>query len=128
MNRRIKISFGCLVLLLLGIGVGHLLSVPGPASGTGQFKRSPDGKWVAFANTLDAGSVLGKHRSYCELMIQTAPPSPRTVRRVTVEDTAIPPIDWRNEGSIVWASNSSAATFKCEARQTSLEITLRIEP
>jgi hypothetical protein len=127
MNRRIRISLGCLLLLLLGIGIGHLLSMPGPASGGGRDKRSPDDKWVASASTLEDGSVLGRHRTYCEFMIQTVPPSPRTVRRVTVEDTAVPPIDWREEGSIVWSSNSSAVTFKCDARQTSLEMTLKIE-
>ena len=132
MKRRSKIIFGGLLLfsvgLLAGIGVGHLLSLQCVPSGSGQYKRSLDEKWVAFANTLEDGSVLGAHRTYCEFMIQTVPPNPRTVRRVTMEDTAVPPIDWREEGNISWASNSSAVTFTCDARQTRLEVTLKIEP
>jgi hypothetical protein len=128
MKRPITILTGCLLLFLLGIGIGHLLSVPGPASGTGQYKQSPDEKWVAFASTLEDGPALGPHRTYSELMIQTAPPSPRTVRTMRIEDTAVPPIDWRDGGRILWATNSSAVTFKCDARQTTMEITLKIEP
>ena len=127
MKRRIMILVGFL-LILLGVGIGHLLSLPVAASGAGQYKRSPDDKLVAFADTLDDGSLLGPHRTYCRLMIQTVPPSPRTIRSMRFEDTAVPPIDWREDGSILWASNSSAVTFKCDARQTSLEITLKIEP
>jgi len=128
MKRRITILVGCLLLFLIGVAIGHLLSVPVAASGAGQYKRSPDDKLVAFADTLDDGSLLGPHRTYCRLMIQTVPPSPRTIRSARIEDTAVPPIDWREEGSIVWASNSSAVTFKCDARQTSVEMTLKIEP
>jgi len=128
MKRRIRILTGSLLLLLLGIGIGHLLSVPGPEGGVGQYKRSPDEKWVASANTMDDGSALGPHRTYSEFLIQTAPPSPRTIRSMRIEDTAVPPIDWREEGSILWATNSSTVTLKFDARQTSLEITLRIEP
>lgn len=128
MKRRIKILAGCLLLLLFGGVIGYLLRVPGPASGGGQYQRSPDGKWIAFANTLDDGSVLGPHRTYYEFMIQTPPPSPRTVRTMRLEDTLAPPIDWREEGSILWASNSLTVTFRCDVRGTSLDITLKIEP
>jgi hypothetical protein len=127
-KRRIKILAGCALLFLLGVGVGCLLSVPGPASGGGRSQNSPDGKWAAFANTLDAGSVLGPHHTYSEFMIQTPPPSPRTVRSMSIEDSVAPPIDWREEGNILWASNSSSVTFKSDARQTSLEITLKMLP
>jgi hypothetical protein len=128
MKRRIKIFGGCALLFLLGGGIGYLLRVPWPASGGGQYRESPDGKWQALANTLDDGSVLGPHRRYYEFVIRTPPPASRTVRRMRIEDGTKPPIDWREEGNILWATNSSAVTFKCDARKTSLEITLRIEP
>ena len=128
MTRHIKILAASLLLLLFGGLIGYILRVPGPASGGGQYQRSPDGKWVAFANTLADGSVLGPHRTYYEFMLQTPPPSPRTVRTLRLEDTVMPPIDWREEGSILWASNSSTVTFKSDVRQTRVEITLRVEP
>jgi hypothetical protein len=130
MKRRIKILAGCTVLFLLGVGLGYLLSVPGPASGVGRYQESPDGKWVASAETLDEGSVLGPHRTYSWLTIQTPPPyhSRGTVRSLRIEDSAVPPIDWRNEGHILWATNSSTVTFKCDARQTTMEITLKSMP
>jgi hypothetical protein len=128
MKRRITILAGGALLFLLGVGIGYLLGVPGPASGAGRFQKSPDGKWVAFANTLDDGPVLGRHRTYSKFTIQTSPPSPHTVRSMTVEDSATPPIDWREDGSILWASNSSSVTFKGDARPASLEITLKVLP
>jgi hypothetical protein len=129
MKRRIKILAGCTVLFLLGVGLGYLLTVPVPASGVGQYQESPDGKWVASAETLDEGSVLGPHRTYSWLTIQTPPPSRGTVRSVRIEDSAEPwTIDWRNERHILWATNRSTVTFKCDARQTTMEITLKIAP
>jgi hypothetical protein len=61
-------------------------------------------------------------------MIQTTAPSPRTVRKMRIEDTAQPPIDWREEGTVIWATNSSAVTFKNDGIKTCLDITLKIEP
>jgi len=128
MKRQIKIVAVCLTFLCFGGVIGYLLRVPYPATGGGQSQRSPDGKWVAFANTLSDGSVLGPHRTYYEFMIQTPPPAPRTVRTMRLEDTVAEPIDWREEGKILWASNSSTVAFKCDERKTRMEITLRIEP
>jgi len=38
------------------------------------------------------------------------------------------PIDWREEGIIKWETNGSAVTFKCDANERSLEVTLKMEP
>jgi hypothetical protein len=41
-----------------------------------------------------------------------------------IEDTAVPGIDWRLEGEVFWARNSSSVTFKCVTGKANLEVTL----
>ena len=128
MKRLIKILAGCALLFLLGVGIGYLLRVPFQQGGGLRYQESPDKKWVAFASTLGEGSVVGFHRTYYEFTIQTPQPSPRIVRRLRVEDSDVPQIDWREDGSILWASNSSAVTFKADGYKTVVDVTLKIEP
>jgi hypothetical protein len=130
MKRRIKIFAGCILLFLAGGGIGFLLQVPLQQGGGSQYQESPDKKWMAFASTLEEGSILGPHHTYYEFRIekQTPAPSPYIIRKMRIDDTAERPIDWREEGNIVWTTNSSAVTFKSDVSETSLEITLKIEP
>lgn len=125
-QRAVLIAAGALLLLLLvgAGGVGYVLGRPFPEDGGGQSRRSPDGKWVAHATTRSERSVVGGARRFSELRIDTGAPAARTVRRMVIEDTAEPAMDWRIEGEVFWARNSSAVTFKCVTGKANLEVTL----
>lgn len=117
---------GCVVLLamVLGIGTaGYLVGRPFPGGGGGQERRSPDGKWVAYAQSLSEWSVIGGTREYSELRVDDGRGG-GTVRRMLIEDTAVPGIDWRLEGEVFWARNSASVTFKCVTGKANLEVTL----
>src|ERR1700683_220942 len=113
MKYRIKIIFGCIALLFFGVGLGWLLTFPFPdTGGGGQGNYSPDEKWSADAMTLHDSTILHGKRTFYEFTIRShQTDSVQTVRRVTIEDTASPAIDWREQGRILWATNSSAVTF-----------------
>ena len=132
MKRRIKIVIGCLSLFLLGVGLGYLLSCPirVPASG-GPIERSPDDKLWATAFSWHDNYLLGHNhdRTYSEFVIETAPPDPRVIRRVRIEDSVqIPSIDWREEGQVKWETNNSGVSFSYDGPQTSFQMTLKVHP
>ena len=114
------------MLCLLGTGAwaGHLLTRTSADALGGQSRTSPDKKYVAHAVTVTEGSVFGKKRRYSELRIDTPVPPVQTVRRMIIEDTAEPAMDWRIEGEVFWSRNSSSVTFKCVTGKANLEITL----
>ena len=124
--RVILIAVSALLLLLLSVGgvAGYYLGKPFPGDGGGQSRRSPDGKWMAYATTMTEHSALGGQRRFSELRIDTPAPSPKTVRRMIIEDTAEPAMDWRIEGEVFWARKSSSVTFKCVTGKANLEVTL----
>jgi hypothetical protein len=127
MSRRVILILGCVVLLLLLAGagaVGYVLGRPFPSEGGGQSRPSPDGKWVAHARTQTERSVVGGTRRFSELRIDSGGSSAQLVRRMIVEDTAEPAMDWRIEGEVFWARNSSAVTFKCVTGKANLNVTL----
>ena len=132
MKRRIKIAAGCLSLFLLGVGLGSLLNCPRGSASPGVMPTSPDGKLLAsaFPWTETRGFGHSHDRIYSEFMIKTPPPDLKVIRRVIIEDSAqIPPIDWYNgEGSVKWATNSSAVTFSYDGAQTSFQMTLKRQP
>jgi len=57
-------------------------------------------------------SVLGPHRTCYEFMIQTPAPAPHAINKMRIDDTAEPPVDWREAAHIAWTTNHSAVTFK----------------
>jgi hypothetical protein len=127
MNVRVVLIIVCLFLLmLLGVGgwVGYSMGQPYKSEGGGQTRRSPDGKYVAHASTRTEKTRLGASRRYSELKIETATPTPQIVRKMVVEDTAEPAMDWRIEGDVFWSRNSGSVTFKCVTGKANLEVTL----
>lgn len=127
MNARLVLIAICVFLLtLLGLGgwVGYSMGQPYKSEGGGQTRRSPDGKYVAHASTRTEKSRIGGARRYSELKIETATATPQIVRRMVVEDTAEPAMDWRIEGDVFWSRNSSAVTFKCVTGKANFEVTL----
>ena len=125
-RRAILIAVGIAVSLLLvaGAWIGFTLAQPSEPVGGGQSRPSPDGRWVAHARTMSQGSVLAGPRRFSELRIDTAGSGPRVVRRMVIEDTAEPAMDWKIEGDLFWSKNSSSVTFKCVTGKANLEVTL----
>jgi hypothetical protein len=127
MSRRLVLVAVCAFLVLLvGIGgaVGYFLAAPFSSASAGQSRPSPDGRWVAHALTFKQGTFFGRKRSFFELRIDSPPPSIQTVRKMVIEDTAEPSIDWRLEGEVFWNRNGSSVTFKCVTGKANLEISL----
>lgn len=120
------IAVGLVVLLLLGVGgwVGYALGQPAEPVGGGQSRPSPDGKWVAHARTMTEGSTLGGSRRFSELRIDSVGKAPQVVRRMVIEDTAEPAMDWKIEGDVFWSRTSASVTFKCVTGNANLEVTL----
>ncbi|MGZ8939457.1 MAG: hypothetical protein ACXW32_09635 [Limisphaerales bacterium] len=112
------------LLMLAGGWIGYVLAQPSEAVGGGQSRPSPDGRWVAHARTMSEGSVVGGTRRYSELRIDTAGSGPQVVRRMVIEDTAEPAMDWKIEGDVYWSKNSASVTFKCVTGKANLEVTL----
>ena len=127
MSRRVILIVACgllLVLLSTAGAVGYVLKIQFRSGGGGQSRNSPSGNWVAHAITFHERTLLGPRRHFSELRIDTAGPSPRTIRKMVIEDTAEPTIDWRQEGEIFWNRSSSSVTFKCVTGKANLEINL----
>lgn len=128
MNRQVKFALCSLLLVSIGVCLGYFLNIPGPASGGGRSEQSPDAKLLASAESLDDSTLLGIHRTYYQFTIETAPPATHAIRRVRIEDTSSPLINWREDGSIVWSSNNSAVTFLSSTNNPNFAMTLNINP
>lgn len=127
MSRRIVFVAVCAVLLLVvsGIaGAGYLMGRPFAGEAGGQSRPSPDGKWVAYAWSTSEWSVLGGTRRFSELRVEARGRNGGTVRKMRVEDTAEPGIDWRMEGEVFWNRSSSAVTFKAVTGKANLEVVM----
>ncbi len=127
MNRRtFLIIAGVLLVLVVVLGAvgaaGYLINKPFRSEASGQHRPSPDRKWVAHAVTFNERTLFGPRRRFSELRLETA--GSEVVRRMVIEDTAEPFVDWRIEGEVFWSRNSSAVTFKCVTGKASLDITL----
>jgi hypothetical protein len=133
MKRRIRLFIGFLAVFTMGVALGHLLSRPirVPDSG-GQMPPSPNERLYASAFTWTDSSLLGHDRTYSEFLIQTSFPDSRVIRSVKIEDSAQSSpqtiIDWREDGHIQWATNSSAVTFSYDGPETSIQMTLKVQP
>ncbi len=125
MARKLIVAGG---LLVIGGVAGWALRTPLPPSGVGQYRDSPDGKWVARAESLSDGPIIGPSRTYGSFTILKSSPRSQAIRRVLLEDTAVPAIDWREDGSILWETNSGSVTFLHAGPNGRLEITLVVPP
>ena len=127
MSRRVTfIIAGALVLLVLLVAgaAGYLLRTPFRSDGGGQTRNSPDKRWVAYATSFKEWSLTGGSRRFSELRIDSVAPAGETVRKMVIEDTAEPAVDWTQEGEIFWSKNSAAVTFKCVTGKANLEINM----
>ena len=116
MSRRIVFIAICVVLLLVVSGIataGYMLGRPFQGGAGGQSRPSPDGRYVAHAFSTEEWSVLGGKRRYSDLWVE-AKGKGGTVRRMRVEDTAEPGIDWRIEGEVFLESKRGGDVQSCD--------------
>jgi hypothetical protein len=128
MNRRFLFLALCIGLLMVVCAIaalGYLAGRPFQLESGGQSRPSPDGKWVAHAFSREEWSLLGGTTRFSELRVEAKGPNGSTVRRMRVEDTAEPGIDWRIEGEVFWNRHSSAVTFKAVTGKANLDVTWR---
>jgi hypothetical protein len=127
MSRRvIYIIAGALVALVLLVAgtAGYLMGKSFRTDSGGQTRNSPDKRWVAHATNFKEWSLTGGSRRFSELRIESATKAGQIVRKMVIEDTAEPAVDWTQEGEIFWSRNSAAVTFKCVIGKANLEINM----
>ena len=132
MKRFIKHAIAWFLLFLLGVSLGYFLSRPIRVSASGgPGPASPNARFWATAFSWHERHLLGhsQNRTYSEFVIQTPPPDSVILRRVRIEDSfQSPSIDWREEGSVQWATNSSAVTFSYDGPKMKFLMILKLEP
>jgi len=109
------ISYLVLVtLLLIAAGYRFVQVMPYPQGG-GRYQESPDKRFTAHASNLIDRSFFGGEKSYYEFTIQSEPQL--RVRRMVIDAPPEGLIEWRDEGTIQWAADSSFVTYSFKGTQ-----------
>lgn len=97
------------IFLLLGIIIRAVQIAP---TGGGRDAASPDKKYLASASGLYSKKFWGGTHNYYEFTIKTI--GGARVQHIVMDEPPQGMIDWREDGSIQWASNSASViyTFK----------------
>jgi hypothetical protein len=110
------------VILLIAAAVWAARTVP-IRNGVGRFESSPDKKFTAFAQSMAEERIWGRTRNYYDFMIQKGSgPADPVVRRIEIAEPAEGLINWREEGLIEWAPDSSEVTFVFSDTRLSLKV------
>jgi hypothetical protein len=107
------------LILLIIAGYRYWQVFPYPMGG-GQIQQSPNKQFRASASTLTDRYFFGGERRYYEFLIETDPRE--RLRRIVIEEPPEGLIQWRGNGTIVWAADSSAVTFTFGGTQLILNI------
>lgn len=113
----VAIAFAAIVLL--GAAYRFLQILPYPMGG-GNSQESPDKRFTASASDMtDCGFFSGK-RSYYEFTIETG--SRQVIRRIVIPEPPEGMINWRGEGTIQWAADSSRVTYSFRGTTLVLDV------
>jgi len=104
-------------LLLLGILI-RMVQV-GPTGG-GRRAESLDKKFLAAASDLYSERFWGGTHNYYEFTIKT--PEGGRVHHIVMDEPPQGMIDWREDGVIQWASNSSSVTYTFKGALLTLNV------
>jgi hypothetical protein len=107
-NKKAVIIIVVISVLLLGASYRFVQLLPYPIGG-GQFRESTDKRYTAHASSMTNRYYWGGERRYYEFIIEAGPR--QRIRRIVIDEPPEGMIDWRNEGTIQWAADSSAVTF-----------------
>jgi hypothetical protein len=101
-------------LLLVAAAYRAVQMIPYPM-GAGRCKESPDKRFKAHASSMTDCEFFSGERHYYEFSIEAE--SRRTMRRLEMDAPAKKTIDWREEGTIEWATDSSTVTYSFKGTQ-----------
>ncbi len=120
MRKKVIISVGLVALLFFAVVYRFVQVLPYPQGG-GRYQESPNKRFTAHASNLTDCSFFGGEKSYYEFTIESEPPL--RVRRMTIDAPPEGIIEWRDEGTIQWASDSSSVTYNFKGTQLTLSVT-----
>lgn len=115
----IAVLAALLLLLLVAAGSRFLEVFPYPM-GEGQGKESPDKRFTANAFSFTDRFFWGGGRRYYQFTIEEGKRG--DVRRMVIDEPPEGMIDWRYEGTIQWASDSSSVTYTFGDTQLIMQI------
>jgi hypothetical protein len=114
---KIKSAVLIATLLLLGILIRFVQIAP---TGGGNGAESPDQKFLALASGLYSKRFGGGTHNYCEFEIKTA--GGGRIHHIVMDEPPQGMIDWREDGVIQWASNSSSVTYTFKGALLTLNV------
>ena len=94
--------------------------------GCGRGAESPDKKFLAEASDLYSERFWGGTHNYYEFTITTAEGG--RVHHIVMDEPPQGMIDWREDGLIQWASNSSSVTYTFKGAQLTLNVDQQARP
>lgn len=108
MKKKTIVMLALLIMLVFAAGYRFVYVFPYPIGG-GQYRESPDKKFTASASSMVDRFFFGGVRHYYKFEIEDA--SHRQIRRIVMDDPLEEMIEWREEGLIEWAIDSSSVTY-----------------
>ena len=115
-----KVIISLVILIALAAAYRFMQVLPYPQGG-GRYRESPDKRFTAHAWNLTDCSFFGGERSYYEFRLESEPHV--RVRRMVIDAPPEGMIQWRDEGTIEWAADSSSVTYSFKGTQLILSVT-----
>ena len=110
------------IAVLFAVLAFRLFQVSRYPVANGTMLGSPDGKLSAMPSTVIDESFWGVKRQYYEFAVLDI--SNHFIRHVTFQDSVERPTQWRVEGSVEWAPDSSQVTFS----NAEMRLILKVKP
>jgi hypothetical protein len=96
------------------------------STGGGRGAESPDKKFLALASDFYNKKFWGGTHNYYEFTIKT--PGGGRVHHIVMDEPPQGMIDWREDGVMQWASNSSSVTCSFKGAQLTLNVDQQAPP
>jgi hypothetical protein len=94
----------------LGVGILRTLQVEFRPVCDGRELMSPNGRFIARATSTYGPRLFGGSKSYYEFVVEDR--AGRQLQHIEIPMRRDDLINWRLEGSITWADDSSSVTFE----------------
>jgi hypothetical protein len=109
-----------IVSLLLLVTLIRFVQVTLGSVGGGRSAESPDKKFLALASDFYNERFWGGTHRYYEFTIETV--GGGRVHHILMDEPPQGMIEWREDGLIQWASNSSSVTYTFKGAQLTLSV------
>jgi hypothetical protein len=107
------------VILLVGTLI-RFFQVASASIGGGRSAESPDKRYTADASFFHEKGFWGGTNNGYEFTVKTA--EGRRVQHIVMDEPPQGMINWRDDGSIQWTSNSSSVTYSFKGGQLTLSV------